>query len=89
MIGRRFVAGEAKRLLASGLASVASHSSFLIGELLFRELSETVIVVGNAPHNRPGFLMGHLVGNRASFLCTKAPLCRVQGELSEWHVYKS
>ena len=48
------------------LASVASPSFFLIGELLLGNLSETVVVVGNAPHDRPGVL----VGNRASFLCT-------------------
>ena len=32
---------------------------------------------GNAPHDRPGFLVGHLIGNRASFLCTKAPMPRI------------
>jgi hypothetical protein len=41
------------------------------------KLSETVIVHGNAPHDRPGFLVSHLIGNRASFLCTKAPMCRI------------
>jgi hypothetical protein len=35
------------------LASIASRSFFLIGELLLGKLSETVIVVGNAPHDRP------------------------------------
>jgi len=50
------------------LASIASRSFFLIGELLLGNLSETVVVVGNAPHDRPGVLVGHLVGNRASFL---------------------
>ena len=35
-------------------------------ELLLGKLSETVVVVGNAPHDRPGVL----AGNRASFLCT-------------------
>src|SRR5262249_26871623 len=54
-----------------------SRSSFLIGELLLGKLSETVVVVGNAPHDRPGFLVGHLIGNRASFLCTKAPMPRI------------
>src|SRR5215467_2261073 len=53
------------------------RSSFLIGELLLGNLSETVVVQGNAPHNRPGFLVVHLIGNRASFLCTKAPMVRV------------
>jgi hypothetical protein len=41
---------------------------------------------GNAPHDRPGFLVGHLIGNRASFLCTKAPMLRVpRNELSASH----
>ena len=65
----------------SRLASIASRSFFLSEKLLLRKLSETVVVVGNAPYDRPGFLVGHLVGNRASFLCTKAPLCRVPDEL--------
>jgi hypothetical protein len=45
--------------------------------LLLGKLSETVVVVGNAPHDRPGFLMCHLVGNCASFLGSKAPMLRV------------
>jgi hypothetical protein len=53
--------------------------------LLLGNLSETVVVVGNAPHDRPGVLVGHLIGNRASFLCTKAPMLRVLDELSGWH----
>jgi len=61
----------------SVLSFIASRSSFLIGELLLGNLSETVVVVGNAPHDRPSFLVGHLVGNRASLLCTKAPMLRV------------
>src|SRR5215831_8923567 len=65
----------------SRLATIASRSFFLSEKLLLRKLSETVVVVGNAPYDRPGFLVGHLVGNRASFLCTKAPLCRVPDEL--------
>src|SRR6516225_8264797 len=32
---------------------IASRSSFLIGELLLGKLSKPVIVVGNAPHDRP------------------------------------
>jgi len=32
---------------------------------------------GNAPHDRPSFLVCHLIGNRASFLCTKAPMLRI------------
>ena len=59
------------------LASIASCSSFLSGQLLLGNLSKMVVVVGNAPHDRPGFLVGHLIGNRASFLCTKAPMLRV------------
>jgi hypothetical protein len=41
------------------------------GELLIGKLSETIVVVGNAPHDRPGVVVGHLVSKRASFLCTK------------------
>jgi len=41
----------------SALSFIASRSSFLIGELLLGKLSETVVVVGNAPHNRPRFLI--------------------------------
>jgi hypothetical protein len=32
--------------------------------------------------------VGHVIGNRASFLCTEAPMLRVPNELSRWHVYK-
>src|SRR5215510_5783073 len=44
--------------------SVLSFSSnrFLIGELHLGKLSETVVVHGNAPHDRPRFLVGHLIG---------------------------
>jgi len=49
----------------------------LIGELLIGKLGETIVVVGNAPHDRPGFLVSHLIGNSASFLCTKAPMLRI------------
>src|SRR5262245_37353640 len=63
--------------LQSVLSFIASRSSLLIGELLLSELSETVVVQGNAPHDRAGFLMCHLIGNRASFLCTEAPMLRV------------
>src|SRR5262249_44527752 len=45
------------------LASIAIRPSFLIGELRLGKLSETVVVVGDAPHDRPGFLMCHLVGD--------------------------
>src|SRR5262249_15666200 len=61
----------------SVLSFIASCSFFLIGELLLGKLSETVVVVGNAPHDRPCSLVSHLIGNRASFLCTKAPMVRV------------
>src|SRR5215470_2829263 len=43
----------------------------------------------SAPHDRPSFLVGHLVGNRASFLCTKAPLCGVPDELSDHQLISS
>jgi len=46
-----------------GLASIASRSFFLIDELLIGKLSETVVVHGNAPHNRPCGLVCHLIGN--------------------------
>src|SRR5262249_30494839 len=36
------------------LSFIASRSFFLIDELLLGKLSEPVVVVGNAPHNRPG-----------------------------------
>src|SRR5262245_15210596 len=55
----------------------SNPSSFLIGDLLLGKLSETIVVHGNAPHNRPRSLMCHLIGNRASFLCTKAPMLGV------------
>jgi hypothetical protein len=61
----------------SVLSFIASRSSFLIGELHLGKLSETVVVHGNAPHDRPRFLVCHLIGNRASFLCTEAPMLRV------------
>ena len=46
------------------LASIVNRSSFLIGELHLSKLGESVIVHGNAPHDRPRFLVGHLVANR-------------------------
>src|SRR5262252_3010496 len=61
----------------SVLSFIANRPSFLIGKLLLRQLSETVVVQGNAPHDRPCGLVGHLIGNCASFLCTKAPMVRV------------
>ena len=57
--------------------SVLSISiNLFLNELHLGKLSETVIVRGNAPHNRPCFLVSHVIGNRASFLCTKAPMLR-------------
>jgi hypothetical protein len=29
--------------------------------------------------------MSHLIGNRASFLCTKAPMLRIPDEPFRWH----
>ena len=43
------------------------------------------VVQGNAPHDRPRSLVCHLIGSRASFLCTEAPILRVPDELSGWH----
>src|SRR5215472_6984291 len=74
---RRQIASLALQRHYPVLASIASRSFFLIGELLLGNLSKTVVVVGNAPHDRPGFLMCHLIGNRASLLCTKAPMLRI------------
>ena len=61
----------------SVLSFITNRSSFLSGELLLGKLSEAVVVVGNAPHDRPCSLVSHLIGNRASFLCTKAPMPRI------------
>jgi hypothetical protein len=57
--------------------SFSSNHRLLIGELRLGKLSETVVVDSNAPHDRPRFLVNHLIGNRARFLCTKAPMRRV------------
>src|SRR5262249_20751148 len=73
--------------LRSHRSSSSSSSSCLIDELLLRKLSETVVVVGNAPDDRPSFLVVHLIGNRASFLCTKAPMRRVQKIVSGHQAY--
>src|SRR5262245_42666412 len=73
--------------LRSHRSSSSSSSSCLIDELLLRKLSETVVVVGNAPYGRPGFLVVHLIGNRASFLCTKAPMRRIQKKVSGHQLY--
>src|SRR5262245_58646416 len=67
------------------LASIAIRSPFLIGELLLGKFGKTVVVHGNAPHNRPRCLVGHLIGNRASFLGSEAPMLRIPDECSGWH----
>jgi hypothetical protein len=71
------------------LASIINRSSFLIGELLLGKLGETVVVHGNAPHDRSRSLVSHLIGNRASFLCTKAPMLRVPNKPSGSHSQSS
>jgi hypothetical protein len=63
--------------------SFSSNYRFLMRELHLGKLSETVVVHGNAPHHRSRFLVSHLIGNRARFLCTKAPMRRVPE--SGWH----
>src|SRR5262245_14627670 len=63
--------------------SFSSNHRLLFGELQLGKLSETVVGHGNAPHDRPRFLVNHLIGNRASFLCTKAPMRSVPE--SGWH----
>jgi hypothetical protein len=67
------------------LASIVNRSSFLVGDLLLGKLGETVVVQGNAPHDGPRYFVSHLVGNRAGFFCTKAPMLRIPYELSGWH----
>jgi hypothetical protein len=67
------------------LASIVNRSSFLVGVLLLGKLSKTVVVRGYAPHDRPRPFVSHLIGNRASLLCTKAPMLRIPYELSGWH----
>src|SRR5262249_57920933 len=75
--GRSSVEGVSNRLKLIGPVLSLSSNRFLIGELHLGKLSETIVVQGNAPHDRPCFLVSHLIGNRASFLCTKAPMPRV------------
>jgi hypothetical protein len=67
------------------LASIVNGSSFLVGDLHLGKLGETVVVHGYAPHNGPRSFVSHLVGNRAGFLCTKAPMLRIPYELFGWH----
>src|SRR5262245_36766825 len=89
--GSEAVVGQARLTVLAmsgqhpGLASIAGRSFFLSGQLLLGNLSKTVVVVGNTPHDRPSFLVCHLIGNRASFLCTEAPMLRVPDELAGWH----
>src|SRR5262245_18834378 len=59
------------------LSSASIFLLFLGSELLLDKLSETVVFVGNAPQDRPAVLVCHLIGNRASFLGTEAPMLRV------------
>src|SRR5262249_44194069 len=73
--------------LRSHRSSSSSSSSCLIDELLLGKLSETVVIIGNAPDDRPGFLVVHLIGNRACFLCTIAPMRRVQKIVSGHQAY--
>src|SRR5262249_46576362 len=73
------------RYSAKGVCSSFSSNRFLIGESLLGKLSETVVLHGNAPHDRPCSLVSHLIDNRASFLCTRAPMLRVPDKFSGWH----
>src|SRR5260370_283232 len=59
------------------LASIVNGSSFLVGDLHLGKLGETVVVHGYAPHNGPRSFVSHLVGNRAGFPCTKAPMLAI------------
>src|SRR5215472_5156056 len=70
---------------AHGVSVLSFSFSRFLNELHLGKLSETVVVHGNAPHNRPRFLVSHLIGNRASFLCTKAPMLRGHDKVSGWH----
>ena len=56
--------------------SFSSNHRLLIGELRLGKLSETVVVDSNAPHDRPRFLVNHLIGNRARFLCMAARMVK-------------
>src|SRR5215467_12456427 len=73
---------------AHGVSVLSFSFSRFLNELNLGKLSETVIVHGNAPHDRPRFLVSHLIGNHASFLCTKAPMLRIPDELSGWHGHR-
>ena len=56
---------------AHGESVLSISINLFLNELHLGKLSETVIVHGNAPHNRPRFLVSHLIGNRASFPARK------------------
>src|SRR5262249_8821008 len=70
---------------AHGESVLSISINLFLNELHLGKLSETVIVHGNTPHNRPRFLVSHLIGNRASLLCTKAPMLRGHNKVSGWH----
>src|SRR5215469_11500978 len=76
-----------RRLLqcAHGVSVLSFSFSRFLNESLLGKLSETVVLQGNAPHDRPRSLVSHLIDNRASFLCTKAPMLRVPDKLSGGH----
>src|SRR6516165_3827120 len=67
----------------SSFCPTSADGLHLSGQLLLGKLSETVVVVSNAPHNRPCGLVCHLIGNRASFLCTsqKRTFCKASHQL--------
>src|SRR5262249_1265714 len=67
---------------AHGVSVLSFWFSRFLNELNLGKLSQTVIVHVNAPHDRPRFLLSHLIGNPASFPRTKAPMRRV---ISVWH----
>jgi hypothetical protein len=76
-------ANEARPVLAvsgqhPGLASIASRSFFLSGQLLLGNLNKTVVVVGNAPHDRPSFLVCHLIGNPCELPLHETPMLRAK-----------
>src|SRR5262249_33116370 len=74
---------------AHGVSVLSFSFSRSLNELLLGNLSETVVVVGNAPHDRPRILVCHQVGNCASFLCTKAPMLRIPNERFREHLRTS
>ena len=84
-LGRVLINRDCSQSLAAAIRAARSEQTVLsfsisrfLNELHLGKLSETVVVHGNAPHDCPRFLVSHLIGNRASFLCTKAPMRRIQ-----------